>query len=291
MHKLFTLCALIAGTVFFSCKNDPKQQNSPNGSPIEHANATNLAGHWIALDFCSRAGARHSVLHAMNNEGAHKPFAYAFSFTPDQTDSVACYDGSNSFKLPVRINIDTIEVKNARDGKSVYLVYIPETKNIELFDNTQKRAHIDNFIKSSSSAPKGVTAFMAALNHHLLEGSFAPVGAAAAKPVQFTPGGEISNLPDYDRYSICTDGKCFVLGDQMDVVMLGNSQTKQTRNFGLLFSAQGDTLSLYNLAQPNPNQAATLGNVAYRFLRTMPVQAPKPAEPKKQQPAAAQPSK
>ncbi len=292
MYKLFTLCALIAGTVIFSCKNDPKQQNNPNGTTIEHASVGNLAGHWIALDFCSRSGARHSVLRAMNNEGAHKPYAYAFSFTPDKPDSVTCHTGSSSFSLPVRINIDTVEVKNARDGKSIYLVYIPETKNIELFDNTQNRAHIDRFIKSSSSDVNGNMAFMTAINHHLFEGNFAPVGAPASTPMQFVPTGQISNFADYDRYSVCTDGKCFVLGDQMDVVLLGNSKTKQTKNFGLRFSAQGDTLSLYNLSQPDPAQAATLGSVAYRFLRTMPIQAPKPAAPKKQQqPAAAQPSK
>jgi hypothetical protein len=289
MNKLVFFSFFLATTAFFSCKNNQNAPNStaPNGTTIEHANANNLAGHWIALDFCSRAGSRHSVLKAMNNENAHKPFAYAFSFSADKADSVVCHIGSKSFSLPIRVNIDTIEVKNARNGKSVYLVYIPETKNIELFDNTQDRALIDRLIKSSSTDPNGYTAFTAALNHNLFEGNFTPVGKPSAAPVQFLSSGQINNLGDYDRYSVCTDGGCFVLGDQTDVVLLGDTKTRTTKNFGLRYSTNGDTLSLYNLVQPDPTKAATLGTVAYRFLHTLPVQAPKPAEPKRQQQPAA----
>lgn len=284
MNKVLLFVTFIGLTAFLACKNAPNANstdpNAPTG-PVEHANPTNLAGHWIAIDFCSRAASRNSILKAMNTEGAHMPYAYAFTFNPEQMDSVTCYNGVETYKLAARVNLDTIELKDARQGRSVFLVYLPQTKEMELFDATTGSAHIDRLIKSSSDAPGGENAFAVALNHHLFEGNYAPVDKKVDIFTQFTPTGYITNFPGYDRYKPCIGGDCFLLSDQMDVMTVANSKDPNSlKMFGFRFSTAGDTLTLYNMNVSATEKAATLGNVAYRFTRKKVAEnaAPKPAQ-------------
>lgn len=269
MNKTLLFLAAI-GLALTACKQDPKgSANAPAAQPS--ANAESLAGHWIAMDFCSRAGQYGSVLAAMNN--AHIPYAYGLTFDPAKPDSVMCFNGLEQYALPVSIRVDTVEIKGASQGKSVFLVYDSQgSKNITMFDGTRDKTHLDAFIKSKGGSKDGYLAFLLALNHQLFSGRFTSLrkGAATADVV-FTPGGWLQNLKDYDRYEVCTAGDCFVTGDEIDVVTLSNSkQADSDKMFGFRYSAQNDTLSIYNLINQNPDEksAYKIGSLAYQFLRT-----------------------
>lgn len=253
--------------LFIACKSDPK---SGDQSGTQNDTRSMLAGHWIAMDFCSRANQYGSVLQAMTN--GHVPYAYGISFDPNNPDSAICYNGMERWTLPVKINADTIEMVGARPGKSVFLIYHSQgKKDMSMFDGTTGTVQLDNFIKSKANARDGITAFAVALNHHLFSGVFGELGKAAAKPeIQFTPGGFILNWKPFDRYEVCTAGDCFVMDNDMDIITMSKSTEKDSDvMFGFRYSAQNDTLTIYNLVNAKPDEKGmyeTKG-VAYRFFR------------------------
>lgn len=254
--------------LFAACK--PDAPNGQNQAGVHTDTRTLLAGHWIALDFCSRVNQYGSVLDAMTN--SHVPYAYAFSFDPNKPDSVICYNGMEEWALPAKFNADTIEVVGARPGKSIFMVYNSQgSKDITVFDGTAGTVQLDSYIKSKANARDGFTAFVTALNHNLFNGVLTPLGKGAAKQeVQFTPGGFILNWGAYDRFSVCTAGDCFVGGNDIDVITLRKSKVENSETFfGFAYSAQNDTLTLYNLVNTNPEEkgAYKIKNVAYTFLR------------------------
>ena len=129
---------------------------------------------------------------------------------------------------------------------------------------------MDRFVKSRANARDGYMAFLVALNHNVFGGTLTPLGKGASAQVMFTPGGFIQGMSDYDRYELCTAGDCFVAGDRVDVVTFSKSKKEgSAKMFGFKYSAQNDTLTIYNLLNKNPKEkgAYAVGGVAYRFLR------------------------
>jgi len=228
-----------------------------------------LGGQWIAMDFCSRANQYGSVLGAMNY--AHLPYCFAFVVDPERPDSVTCYNGFEEFKLAAKYKADTLELVNARPGKSLFLIYDSKgDRSITMFDATTGDTQMDQFVKSKANARDGYTAFLAALNHQVFGGTLTPIGKGASGQVMFTPGGIIQGMKEYDRYEVCTAGDCFVSGDKMDVITFINRRKEgSAKMFGFKYNAQNDTLTFYNLVNKNPNEkgAYAVGSVAYKFLR------------------------
>lgn len=255
-------------TLFINaCKQDSKQVSSDGA----HDTLSLLAGHWVAIDFCSRANQYGSVLAAMNN--AHLPYAFAIAFDPNKPDSAICYNGIERWALPIKVDADTIEMTNARPGKSVFLIFHSQSKkDITMFDGTTGSVQMDNFIKSGANAQDAFTAFTVALNHNMFSGVFQQLGKGSSgkQNIQFTPGGYIMNWEPFDQYNLCVNGDCFVMGNEMDIITL--SKTKEEgaqRMLGLRYSAQNDTLTLYNLENTNPEEkgAYTAKGIAYQFYR------------------------
>lgn len=269
--KLLLFTALLLALA--SCKHDPNKTTAAQEPVSPRANTTSLAGHWIAMDFCSRASQYGSVLAAMNN--AHAPYAFAITIDPNFGDSVVCYNGFERFTLPIAIRQDTIELKGARAGKSIFLVFDSQgDKNLTMFDGTTGTTQMDAFIKSKATGKDGYLAFQLALNHNLFDGQFTSLRKGASTgPVQFTPGGWLQNLKDYDRYELCTAGDCFVTGDEIDVITLSNSKKENSEKFfGYRYGAKNDTLTIYNLINKNPEEkgAYVTGSIAYQLLRAVP---------------------
>ncbi len=286
MNKASFLLLNVLIVAFFSCKTDVKNSdpNRPQGfQPGDPASPTVLAGHWINLDFCARASQYGSVLQTMNN--SHLPYAFAFSFNPGNPDSVTCYNARETWTLPVKYKQDTLEVVGAAAGKSVFLIYHSQgDKDMTMFDNTGGRTRMDNFIKSRAGTKDGYVAFTTALNHHVFNGEFTPIGKGATAKVSFTPGGFLQGMKDFDRYEICTGGDCFVAGQEMDVVTFYNAKKGKEASekmFGYHYNGGNDTLSIFNLipAKPAGEATAKVGTVAYKYLRT--ISMPATAKPKK----------
>ncbi|MBK6930834.1 MAG: hypothetical protein IPH12_08125 [Saprospirales bacterium] len=271
MKPIFLFCAVLA-FIAAACKQDSKPAGGTDtAGGSAYANPTVLAGHWIAIDFCSRANQYGSVLAAMNN--AHLPYAYALSFDPNLPDSVICTNGFEKWTLPVRYNRDTMELVGASQGKSVFLLYSSQdNKEITMFDATGESVKMDRFIKSKAESPTGRIAFTVALNHNLFNGTFRQAGKGGSKgAILFNTAGHIRNWGPYDRYEVCTGGDCFVSGNAIDVMALSKSNTEGSeRLFGFRYSAGNDTLTLYNLVNQNPAEKGSfvVKGVAYKFLRT-----------------------
>ncbi|MBX2889776.1 MAG: hypothetical protein KF734_02500 [Saprospiraceae bacterium] len=267
MQKLLFTTLLLSLICAAACKRDSKSNDTPN-APLT-ANPDLLGGDWIAIDFCSRAHQYGSVLEAMNN--AHIPYAYAITFNPGEPDSVTCYNGFESWKLQVKYLADTLELVGARPGKSVFLVYDSQhDKDLTMFDATTGQVNLDKFIKSKAGAKDGYASFQVALNHNVFGGLFTLQGKGATGDIQFTPGGFIQGLKDYDRYEICAGGDCFVAGQDIDVVTLSNSKVANSAKFfGYRYSAQNDTLAIFNLVNTNPEEkdAHKIGSKAYTLTR------------------------
>jgi hypothetical protein len=267
MNKIIPAIAVLV-LILAACKNDKSQQTAAANTS---ANVTVLAGHWIAIDFCSRAKQYGSVLQAVNN--AHLPFAYAFSFTPAKPDSVEYFNGFMSKMLPVVYKADTLEIKGAREGnQSVHLVYNSNgDKSITMFDPQPSGVQMDKFIKSKAGTKDCKGAFLTALNHNLLSGNFQQIGAKGGPAITFTPGGFITNFKDFDRFTICTGGDCLVAGNEIDVVTFSNSKQEHSdKIFGFRYSNHNDTLSVVTLSndKPDPKAAFQIGKPVYKFART-----------------------
>jgi len=271
MRIRFLLSLALLAT-FFACKPDPNANKL--AADTLSSNPTRLDGNWVALDFCSRAGQYGSVLQAESN--THRPYAFALSFSPDQPDSVQCYNGFETWKLPIKITQDTVEIQGASQGKSIFLIYDGQTnKNFTMFNGTSGQGtEMDKFLKSSVSNRNGYEAFTMALNHHLFRGAFSPIAAkGATSKVALYPEGVIKGWPEYDHYEVCTGGDCFVMGPELDIITLRNStKAGSEKMFGFKYSAKNDTLSIMNIVDTNPNERGGYVNkgLAYRFLRKMP---------------------
>ncbi len=273
MNKAFLFANLLMISLL-ACKNDPKSSDS-NQAPShiqagEKANPMILAGHWIALDFCSFSGQYGSVITAMNN--VHKPYAYAITFNPAKPDSVICYNGFESWSVPVKINVDTITLENAKPGKNIYLIYHSEgEKDITMIDPTNSKVQMDRFIKSRATTQEGISAFETALNHHVLNGVFTPVGKGSTDKVMFTSTGELQGIKGYNRFKLCSAGDCFVAGQDIDVISFYNAKDEagSTKYYGYRYSSNTDTLSIYNLINTNPAEKGQykVATAAYKFSR------------------------
>lgn len=265
MNRLIFL--LLAALLFSQCKSDSaKGANATTGAGDETQNL--LAGHWIAIDFCSRASQYGSVLEAMNV--AHKPFAYAYTFNPAYPDSVECSNGDSKTKLPYRIVKDTmVEVMGARGDRSLFLVMIKQGDNIELtaFDPTPAGTKTDRYIKSKAGAEDGITAFYTALNHNMLKGTFS---IGSEQKVQFSPGGFILNFKAYDRYKLCATGSCLEAGTSNDIITLYKAKVPGSEK--TLIYAYNENLDVLTLAEVvqtgGPKGTATKGKTMYTFKRS-----------------------
>lgn len=273
MNKIFLFANLLILSLF-ACKQDPSnagQNSAPSHiQPGDKANPTVLAGHWIAMDFCAFANQYGSVLQAMNN--AHRPFAYAITFNPTKPDSAMCYNATESWMVPLRYNVDTLELMGANKGKSVFLIYHSNMeKDITMIDPTGDRVRMDRFIKSKAGTADGYSAFTTALNHNVLNGVFTPLGKGPDQKIMFTPGGLLQGLKGFDHYELCTGGDCFVAGQEMDVITLFDSSKgqKDAKMFGYKYNGQNDTLTLYNLVNTSKEEkgAYKVAAPAYKFSR------------------------
>ena len=288
MNKTFLFFSFLLMLALTSCKDEPKvtDPNLPaNFTPGESANPTVLAGYWINLDFCSRAGQYGSVIQTVNN--SHLPYAYAFAFNPGKPDSVTCFNASSAWTLPVKYKKDTLEIVGAIEGKRpVYLVYHSHgEKDMTMFDNSSGSTRMDNFIKSKAGTKDGYTAFTTALGHHLFSGQFTPTGKNASKEkIVFTPGGFITGWKVFDRYVVCTGGDCLVAGQEIDVFSLYNSKQGEAaaKYYGYKYNAGNDELTIYNLISSGEKGSWKAGAPAYTLKRSFSVPAP---NPKTQQPA------
>lgn len=266
MQKLLFIPLLLA--IFFSaCKQDSKTADTKE--PSLTASPDMLGGYWIAIDFCARANQYGSVLQAVEN--AYRPYTYALTFNPGMPDSVGCYNGFETWNVPVKYNADTLELVGAIQGRSVFLIYDSKgNQDMTMFSFIDGNTRLDKFIKSKAGAKDGAAAFHVALNHNLFSGMFTPLGKGAKTSVQFTPGGFIQGLKEYDRYEVCAGGDCFVANDLIDIVTFSKAQTQNSEKIlGYRYSAQNDTLTFYNMVNTNPNEkgAFAVGKVAYQFLR------------------------
>ncbi len=266
MQKLLIAFLLLA--VFFSaCKQDSK--NADTKTPALTASPDMLGGDWIAMDFCARANQYGSVLQATEN--AHQPYSYSLTFNPGMPDSVGCYNGFETWNVPVKYNADTLELVGAIQGRSVFLIYDSKgNQDMTMFSFIDGNTRLDKFIKSKAGAKDGPAAFHVALNHNLFNGIFSPIGKGASNNVTFTPGGLIQGLKEYDRYEVCAGGDCFVANNLIDIVTFSKAQAENSEKIlGFRYSAQNDTLTFYNMVNTNPNEkgAFAVGPVAYKFSR------------------------
>jgi hypothetical protein len=264
MNKNIIACCGLILLAFSSCKNDASTKNA--GGPA-NANVNTMAGYWVAIDFCSRANQYGSFLAAVNN--SHLPFAFALTFTPAKPDSVEIFDGAKSRMLPVRFNVDTIEIKGARGVKPIFLVYDSKgTKDITMFDPSPSGTQLDKFIKSKAGTKDGQLAFQVALNHNLFSGTFTKMGGKATdKPMLMTPGGFITNFEDFDKFSVCTGGDCLVAGNDIDIIKLSKTKVENSeKTFGFRYGIHNDTLTIVNL-DPGTGNSKQPGKPVYKFLR------------------------
>jgi hypothetical protein len=283
MKHFFLALAMIC--LWAACKQDAKNAAADSAT----TNAEQLAGHWYAMEFCQRASQYGSVLGAMNN--GHLPYAYALTFNPAFPDSVTCSNGVNTWSLAVKYDQDTIELVQANKGKSIFLVYDSKSaeRNITMFNSTGGRTEMDQFTKSKTSLQNGYAAFEMALNHNVIGEAYTPLNkTGVAAKVMFQPNGKVAGINGFDRYRLCTAGDCFVGGDAFDVLLLSNAQTEGSEKmFGFNMGNTNDTLTIYNLNNPNPAEkgSRSTAGIAYRLLKVKQQEAaPKPA-PKQPDPA------
>ncbi len=255
-----------------ACKQDPTA-NTATATPLSDT-PNSLGGAWIAIDFCSRVEQYGSVLQAEFN--TYRPYAFAMVFNSAKMDSVHCFNGFEDWKVPIKINQDTVELVGASQGKSIFLIYDSQSKKyFSMYDGTNKAGtQIDRFLKSTVPSEDGHLAFSMSLNHHLLRGSFSPIAVKGTDPkVLFLPEGFVKGWPQYDTYQVCVGGDCFVMGNEMDIITLSDSKKAGSEKmFAFKYSNQNDTLSIFNIADATPNEKGgyVSKGVAYRFLRKIP---------------------
>ena len=246
-----------------ACKNDSKSNNSN----AEQTSATTLAGFWVPIDFCARAGKEGSVLKAMNNY--NKPYSYALGFDSANPDSVSCFNGFEKWKMPVIYRKDTLEIPNVNGNLSIYLIYDPETnKDLTMFNGVHGRTEINRYTLSRTQSMNGYEAFLTALNNSMMGGNFQSAGKGGEQ-VRFTPDGTVKGLKDYDKYELCTGGDCVVMQDLDVITMKDSKKPGSDQMFGYRFSAKKDSLLIYNLINQNPQEKGNyaVGTVAHTLVK------------------------
>jgi hypothetical protein len=244
-----------------SCKNDPKITNSSSSS------ATNftLAGNWLAVDFIARASDNQSTVKAKENN--MEPYAYAFSFTNELKDSINCFNETKAWRLPVRFNVDTVEIKNATpEGKSVYLVYHPSTdKSIDLINTASTSPTIQRFTRTNAVQMEPYVAFNMALNSNFFRTKYKLANKNATEVI-FGQDGQVTGLPNVDFFRLCIGGDCRV--EFKDVIYLGDSKTKKGEFFAFRSSVQHDSLLIYNLKSKTPEikKSSEIVSIAHTLL-------------------------
>jgi len=264
MHKIIAIFILFS---LLACKQDPARQEARPGSSgavTTQQKPNQLTDQWIDLDFCSRVNQYGSVLETQ--KFSHKPYAYAYEFKADVPDSVYCADSERIWALPIAIKEDTVEIKDAHEGKSIFMVFNSGgEKDISTFDATSGRVKMDRYIRSNAGARDANVAFSAALNHHLFNGILVPNGSKDT--ILFTPGGYIQRWAPYDRYVVCAGGACFVASNNADIITMYNTKKPGSeKKFAFRFNPNRDSLYLHNLTMPSEGEAS-VGGVAYRFWR------------------------
>ena len=267
-----------------ACKND-KSDNKTDAAAGQTASPEQLTGHWISRDFISRVSQYGSVIQTINN--SHRPYAYGMTFNPSIPDSIMCFDGQKSWNLPVVYDHDTLEMKGANSGKSIFMMFDGKQRErtLTMINSTNGRAEMDVFIKAKGDIQNAEQAFRVAVNHNSLGGRFTPL-SKGAQTLTFIPEGKVSGMPGLDRYEICLVGDCFVGGNNFDVVTFSNSREENSNKLmGFTLGNTNDTLTLYNLINPKPGEkvAQTLGAVYGKYLRVK-----TPEQPAKQPQGAQQ---
>jgi hypothetical protein len=249
----FYLLPILGIFLFFACKNDPKTgPNTTNGSSINASNDV-LTGNWVAADFISRAGTNGSLVKAKENN--MNPYALAFNFSSKIKDSVTCYDSRKNWRLPVRINVDTVEIKGATsDGKSVYLIYHSSTdKSIDLINTTGTAPTIQRFTRTKAAEMDAFVAFNMALNVNFFNKKYKLTGKKNTE-VTFSHDGEVQGLPSVNFYRLCTGGDCMVAGEFQDIIYMGDSKTRTGDYYGFRSSVQQDSLIIYKMKPENTTE-------------------------------------
>ena len=268
--KKIAFLLFVSLLAFAACKQD-KTSGQEGQQENATANPTDMTGHWIAIDFCSRAGQFGSVLSAINN--SHRPYAYAFFIDGENPDSIKCYNGEKEWALEANYNVDTIEMKNAANNMSIFLMYDSQgEQGMTMFDGTGKRTRTTQYIKSKSGAQTAYFAFATALNHNLFQGFYTLPGAPK-DTIQFTSSGHITNFGPYDRYRVCAENDCFVAGSEIDVITMANTKDKDSlKKFGFRFNTQLDQLSIHKLTPDpeDPDAVYKVGPAIYTFNRIKP---------------------
>lgn len=267
MRPFAALIAFFCLVLFTFCKNDGKTGILSNDPEV----IKTIGGHWIAIDFAARVNQYGSVLQAMNY--AHKPFAFTISIDPGNQDSVTCYNGFESWKLPFTLRNDTLEIKQARQNQSVYLVFFMngQEKEITMFDQAPGGTQTDRLIKSKAQVRNGESAFRTAVNHNLFGGYLRTPGKPGAPAVRFLPNGVINDFKDYNFYKVCLTGDCYIAGQDIDIVELSRAREEgSAKFFGYRQSAQNDTLRFFEMIPPQNGEKGLyqVGKVAYTFLRS-----------------------
>jgi hypothetical protein len=260
MYRIFLLSFILVTGFFTACKSDPKNTANKNSSSTIQA----IAGAWISEDFIGFATQYRSVLEARNNGRA--PFAYALTFDILRPNQVICDNGFETFPLNINIVADTIEMKNAVQGKSIFLVYDSQSsKKIAMYDVSHGNIEISYFTKAPASADAiAYQAFLAKLNKAIIVGKYNMVKGKNQVPVSFNEDGSITGL-EYNKYELCTNGDCFVTGTAIDVVSFFKENNTQPVFFGYRITPGKDKITLYELKNEKPEEkgAYTVGAPVY----------------------------
>ncbi len=265
MQRILLISAL-STLILIACKNDntSKDSSNPGVSPVAKASPSGLAGFWINSGFITRARKEGSILKPINSD--HLPYAYMLFFDAKAPGKVSISNGAEAKELDVVYNRDTIEMKNAVDNKSIFLVYNSEAggTSITMFDGTGNGpTRMDEFVKSRSEEKDGNLIFANALNYNLFGKKF----YNGKQQVIFDPKGLLSGLDEWTGYQVCLRGPCFKLGPQMDIVNLSNKNKGIQELFGWEYSANQDTLTLYKLKPASdPDSVYTVIKKAYTLL-------------------------
>jgi hypothetical protein len=266
--KFNVVLTFFAIIIFLSCKNDPIVSKNKGNASTSHASNDRLLGNWLATDFISRAMASASIVNAKNNN--MEPYALAFSFNYQLKDSVNCFDSRRNWRLPVRFNVDTVEIKNATsEGKSIFMVYNSGTdQSIDLINTTGASPTIQRFTRTRTAEMDAFTAFNMALNVGFFKNEFTLAGKSGNK-VTFLQDGQVTGLSGIDFYRLCTGGDCMVAGEFQDVIYLGNSELKKGDFYGFRSSVQRDSFLIYKMKSDEPIEKKNykITGTAFTLLR------------------------
>jgi hypothetical protein len=270
MQKLLSLGAVAIILSLFSCKNDPKSANTdlnPEHQPVAQASPKNLAGFWINSGFVTQVGGTGSVIKSINSH--HLPYAYMLFFDEKAPSKVAVSNGAEGRVLDVVYKRDTVEMKDAQNSKSVFLVYDSETggKAITMFDGTGSGpTQMDEFVKSASDLTEGNLIFANALNYNLFGKKFHLAGNPKAQVI-LDPKGLVAGLDDWTGYQVCLRGSCFKMGPMMDIVNFSNKNTQKQELYGWEYTPNLDTLQFYKLRpSANPDSVYTVVGKAWTLI-------------------------